>query len=55
MGQKVNSQIFKYGISNFWDNVNYPLNNKIMNYISYQYIFKLISFFFLNLIFKFIF
>ena len=52
MGQKVNSQIFKYGISNFWNNFNYPINKKISDLISYNFFFKLISFFFFRLNFE---
>ena len=46
MGQKVNPKLYKFGITNFWDNINYPNNNKLVNFINYNYLFNLLSFFF---------
>jgi hypothetical protein len=45
MGQKVNSKIFKYGVSNFWENTNYILDQKKKNLVAYNYLYKVISFF----------
>jgi len=32
MGQKVNPHFYKFGISNFWSSINYPLNKKASAY-----------------------
>jgi len=46
MAQKVNPKLYKFGISNFWDNTNFPNNEKLTNLINYNYLFNLVSFFF---------
>lgn len=46
MGQKVNPHFYKFGISNFWNSVNYPINKKTSSFIEFNYIFNLLSYFF---------
>lgn len=49
MGQKVNAKIFRYGITNLWNSINYPTNTKLVDYIRYNFLFKILEFYFVLL------
>ena len=46
MAQKVNPHFYKFGISNFWNSINYPTNKKLSSYINFNYLFNLMICFF---------
>jgi hypothetical protein len=46
MGQKVNPHFYKFGISNFWSSINYPVDKKKSAYIEFNYILNLLIYFF---------